>query len=288
MSSPISSPMPVFPLRNPNVTRLTFRPGTRQIWLGLEGETGGGAGSSSSAAATSSSSSAAGTTDSKPDVSFSADQQAKVQEIVDSTYAKAAAKTEAKVKAEMAQLQAEITKLKGDGGDKGDPKPGEKPKGDGKDEKTYTKDQLEQTLRQAEERWEVKLGAETKAKTDAEERALKLLEKDRRATIVSAAAKALAIDPEEVADLTLRHVAHDDEGGIIVLNEKGGARLGPKGDPLTVEEFVRDWVEKRPHHKRGSGTGGAGSGTDGKSGQADPAKMTPTEKIAAGLAAKKG
>lgn len=272
--APISGTAPIA-RRIPGLHVIHFRPDD------------GGGGTSSSAAATGSQTAGAGGSDSKPDVSFDAAQQAKVQELIDATYAKAAAKTEAKVKGELEKLQAELEKLKG--GENGGEKPGDKTKdADKGGEKTYTKEQLDRLLADADERHSAKLKVEAEKVTVAEERALKLLEKDRTAAIVSAAAKAQAIDPEEVAALTLRHVAHDDEGNITVLNEKGGARLGPKGDPLTVEEFIRDWIEKRPHHKRGSGTGGAGSGTDGKPGQADLAKLTPVERIARGLKMRKG
>lgn len=265
-----------------NNTRLTFRPGTRQIWLGLEGDSGGQGGSSSSAAATGSGSD--GGTSSSAAVEFSAPQQAKVQELIDGTYAKAAAKTEAKFKAEMEKLQAEIEKLKGgDGkdGDKGD-------KGGDKGDKTYTKEQVDQALAQAEERHEIKLKAEAEARKSAEEKATNLLVKDRQAAIISAAAKANAINPDEIVLLTGHQIAHDEEGNIIVLNDKGGARLGPKGDPLTVEEFIRDFIEKRPNHKKGSGTGGAGSDTGNRQSGDSSTPKTPRDKIKAGLKVLKG
>lgn len=149
-------------------------------------------------------------------------------------------------------LTKEVEKLKGKGGkDAQQGAQGQQAQGN---ERTYTQAELQELIAKRDEEYTPKLKA-------AEDRVSKLLEKERSAAIISAAARANAIDPEDVSLLVGRHVSHDEDGALVVLNEKGTPRLNSKGEPLSVEEFVKAFVESKPHLKRGSGTSGAGSGT---------------------------
>ncbi|MNX56807.1 hypothetical protein D3C86_876100 [compost metagenome] len=146
-------------------------------------------------------------------------------------------------------LEAELQKLKGGSGSQG----GQGGQG-GSGDKTYTQADLQQLLAQKDEEYSPKLKA-------AEDRIASLLEKERSAAIISAAAAAKAVDPQDVALLVGRFVSHDDKGDIVVLNDKGMPRLNGNGDPMTVEEFVKQYVDSKPHLKQAANAGGAGSHT---------------------------
>lgn len=177
---------------------------------------------------------------------------------------------ERRLNRERTKFQKEIDALK----KPAKPEPKDPPQGKPED-KTYTQAELQQLLAQKDEEYKPKLMA-------AEERVAKLLEKERSAAIIGAAAKANAIDPEDVALLVGRFVAHDEDGNVVVLNERGSNRLNAKGEPMSVEEFVKSFVDSKPHLKRGSNTPGVGSTTDNTRDPKTP--MSAAEKIAAGLA----
>lgn len=204
--------------------------------------------------------------DQKPNGEFTPEQQAKIETLINQAFGKGASKAEKDQAARIKELEAELAKHK-------TPKPQDKPqeKAEGK---TYTQAELQELLAQRDEEYKPKL-------TAAEERVAKLLEKERSASIIGAAAKANAIDPEDVSLLVGRFVAHDEDGNIVVLNERGTTRLNAKGEPMSVEEFVKSYVDGKPHLKRGANTPGVGSTTDNTRDSKTP--LTSAEKIAAGL-----
>lgn len=208
------------------------------------------------------------TTEQKPGAEFTPEQQAKLQELINDAFGKGASKAEKAQAARIQQLEAELAKLK-------TPKPQDKPQ-DKPEGKTYTQAELQELLAQRDEEYKPKL-------TAAEERVTKLLEKERSAAIIGAAAKANAIDPEDVALLVGRFVTHDEDGSVVVLGERGTPRLNAKGESMSVEEFVKSYVDSKPHLKRGSNTPGVGSTTDNTNTRDTKTPLTPAEKIAAGL-----
>jgi hypothetical protein len=241
----------------PVTTKIIFRPGTRQIWIGLEGESGGqGAGGAGGAGGTSSSAAgSASASDDKKPLEFSPEQQAFLEAKMNESFSKGAAKVEKALQAKIDVLESEIAKLS--------KKPGEKPKkGDGDDERTYSRKDLDQVHAERDKEWDERLKASDKKAEEAQAREKDLLIKERSAAIIAAAAKHKAVDPEEVAQLLGAKIGHDDDGNLIVLNDSGmGGRLGKDGQPLTIDIFVKDWLDARPHHKTGSGNPGAGSGS---------------------------
>ncbi len=205
--------------------------------------------------------------DPKPGAEFTPEQQAKLQELINDAFGKGASKAEKAQASKIQQLEAELAKLK-------TPKPQDKPQ-DKPEGKVYTQAELQDLLNQKDQEYKPKL-------TAAEERVAKLLDKERLASIISAAAKANAIDPDDVALLVGRFVTHDDDGKVIVLNEHGNAaRLNSKGDPMSVEEFVKSFVDGKPHLKRGANTPGVGSSSANTQDPKIP--LTAAQKIAAGL-----
>lgn len=174
---------------------------------------------------------------------FTPAQQAKIQELVNQSFGKGAGKAEAKAMARIQELETENAKLKG-----GDKK-------DGKDQpKTYDEATLKQLLDQAKGEFEPKL-------TAAQQRIEKLMGHQRSAAIVSAAAKHKAIDPDVVAKLVADSVSFDEDGRLVVLDEKGQPRLNQKAEPLAVEDHVKQFLAERPFLAQAANAGGAGSST---------------------------
>lgn len=203
-------------------------------------------------------------------VNFSAEQQTWLEKKLNEMFARGAEKGEKTWKEKYEALEAENAKLKAGPDDK---KADDKGKGDG--EKTYTQADVAALLAKKDEEFNPKL-------TAAEQKVTALMARDRHAEIVTAAVKAKAIDPEDIAILVGQHIQHDEDGKIVVANEKGQARLNSKGDPMTVEEFVTAFVNSKPHLKQGANTSGAGSNTN-NNGNTDTKNMRPVDKIASGL-----
>ena len=108
------------------------------------------------------------------------------------------------------------------------------------------------------------------ALTAAEERAQKVLVKEKTAAIRSAAIKAKAADDEDIAILLDRFIAHDVDGNLYVLNKEGHPALDATGKPQTVDNFVKLYVDSKPHLQAGSGRTGAGSGTQNRGSDGKP------------------
>lgn len=86
-----------------------------------------------------------------------------------------------------------------------------------------------------------------------------LLQERKRQALEVAAAAAGAIQPAVVAKLLLEHLDHDEQWNLYVKNEKGGKRINDRGDPMTIEEFVGEWLTQnqymvRPEIRAGGGT----------------------------------
>lgn len=86
------------------------------------------------------------------------------------------------------------------------------------------------------------------------------LKQDKKtALLLRAAARHNVVDPEEVADLLKERVRMDEDGSLSVIGDGGSVRMNGTGVPMSVDEYVNDWLNARPHHLRTSGTSGAGS-----------------------------
>jgi len=227
---------------------------------GTGGQGQGGAGGSGGAGAGSASSSSSGSAGDDDKIEFSPAQQRFLEDKINEAYARGASKAEKTFQTQITDLQAQVTELKKPKPPKGGDKGGE---GDGQGEKTFSRKELDQILAERDKEWDAKVKPEREAREAAEKRAQDLLTKDKTAALVSAAAKAKAVDPEEVSQLLEGKIGHDDDGKLIVLNETipGAAKLGKDGKPLSIDQFVADWIDARPHHKAGSGNPGAGSGS---------------------------
>lgn len=221
-------------------SRITFRPegGDEGVNEGGEGGSSGGAG------------------DNKGDdgkIEFTPSQQTFLEKRINEAYRKGAEKTEGKLNGRITELSNALEALKN-----AKPEAGKKPEGEG--EKTYSQAEVKKLIEEAlKEPTEKLTAAETKAKA--------LLSKDRESAIVAAAGKAnVAGDYREFAILVDRFVIHDDEGKLMVTEDGNTPKLNSKGDPVSVDEFVKAYVDARPHLKKGTGIAGAGSSTAGSGG----------------------
>ena len=188
----------------------------------------------------------------KAAVEFSNDQQQLLEAKINEAFGRGAAKAERELTAKIAELESQL-KAKA-----------EQPKAESAG-KSYSDDDLKKAIAARETELkglleQTQKDSQTKLSA-AEQRIAALLDKDKTAAIVTAAAKANAIDPSDVVALVGGMVHHGDDGSLVVLNEQGQPKLGKNGDPMTVEDFVATYLAAKPHLVRGANTGGAGSRT---------------------------
>lgn len=71
------------------------------------------------------------------------------------------------------------------------------------------------------------------------------------------------IDVDEIVSLTGGNVKLNDDNTLTVLNSTGQERLNAHGHPLSLDDYVAEWLKTRPHHLRASGMTGGGTQTPG-------------------------
>ena len=76
--------------------------------------------------------------------------------------------------------------------------------------------------------------------------------------LLTAASKNNAVSPEQVSTLLRGKVKLSSDGSVEVLDSDGSVRYNDKGDLLSVDELVGDFLTANPHFVRAS-VGGAGS-----------------------------
>lgn len=102
-----------------------------------------------------------------------------------------------------------------------------------------------------------------------------LLGVQRKNAILEAATN--AYNPAQVAKLLESEIGFDDQGNLIVLDDKGNHRLDPKnGKPLSVATHVTTYLEANKHLVKGSQIGGTGSG-GGQGGGGNKPTYTQTQ-----------
>lgn len=103
-------------------------------------------------------------------------------------------------------------------------------------------------------------------------------------SILSAAATANAINPEDVSMLIRNNVSLNKDGKIEV-SVGGELQRDDDGKPLTVSSYVKAFLETRPNMIQGKG---GGSNSQGGSGKSKTQNLnTPLDRIKAGLEARK-
>ena len=110
----------------------------------------------------------------------------------------------------------------------------------------YEKRQQEQQIKRGE--FEKTL-QELAAKKDAEisKRDAVIKEYKVNSPLLSAAAKYRAVAPEQVKALLTNHVRLNDQGEVEVIANDGAVRYRDNGEPLAVEDLVKEFLDQNPH-----------------------------------------
>lgn len=112
-----------------------------------------------------------------------------------------------------------------------------------------------------------KVMKETVSKKDAEiTKLVSELQKIRiDEQLVNTASNLKAINPNEVKALLRNSLKLNDSGNVEVVSENGTPRYNDKGEPLTVQEFVSEYLNNNPHHLSATPKGtGSESGIGGQ------------------------
>lgn len=190
-------------------------------------------------------------------VTFTDEQQAKVEQIVDRAVGRVASNLRTELSAKdqkIADLEAELTKAK-------ESKSSTTPKGERKIE------DLEATIEEMKRASQARADEAERYKSESQksardaESARKEAQDIRKSQVIhTAASKHNFVDLDAVAKLTQEHIQFDSEAGrFVVLNEYGKTRLNAAMEPMSIEEYYNDFASKNKYLVRGDFSGGTGS-----------------------------
>ena len=92
--------------------------------------------------------------------------------------------------------------------------------------------------------------------------------------LVNAAAKYRAVNPEQVKALVKSNVRLNEDGEVEVVDANGTVRYNDKGQPVSVDDFVRGWLDENPHFQLSTpATTNAKSGISNSKSDFDPATL---------------
>jgi len=147
-------------------------------------------------------------------------------------------------------------------------------------EKAKHQRQIDETRKKEEEIAKEKQIAEAKTKADLENlMKARIAEKDKELadwkskvktinvdnSILSLASKNNAIAPDQVVSLLKNEVNYNDDGRIEILDNNKNIRYNSKGELLTIEERVNEFLDANPHFRKGSLSGsGSQNSIEGK------------------------
>jgi len=84
-------------------------------------------------------------------------------------------------------------------------------------------------------------------------------------SILSIANKEKSINAQQVVALLKSEVKYNDDGRIEVVDNNSNVRYNSKGEPLTIEDRVKEFLDSNPHFRQGSLSGsGSQSAIGGK------------------------
>ena len=94
-----------------------------------------------------------------------------------------------------------------------------------------------------------KVMADLAAKKDAEiqKRDSIIREFKLEQPLLNFAAQYRSVNPQQVKQLLRNNLRLNDDGEVEVLDEKGAVRYSDKGKPLSVEQYVQEWLAANPH-----------------------------------------
>ncbi len=147
-------------------------------------------------------------------------------------------------------------------------------------EKTKHQRQLDEVKRQEEEIAKEKQVQEAKSKAELEKlMKQRISEKDTEIlkykteikkeridnSVLSVASKHKAISPSQVVSLLKDDIKLNDDGRVEILDNNSNIRYNSKGELLTIEERVKEFLDANPHFRQGSLAGsGSQSSIEGK------------------------
>ena len=139
--------------------------------------------------------------------------------------------------------------------------------------KKLLQEKKEKELEIAKQRGEFdKVLKETVSKKDSKiqslESELKRIRIDE--TLVNVASGLKAVKPAEVKQLLRNNVRLSEQGSVEVINEDGTPRYSDKGDPMSVNDLVNEYLKNNPHHVMATQSG---SGSQSKIGGASPKQL---------------
>ena len=147
-------------------------------------------------------------------------------------------------------------------------------------EKAKHQRQVDETRKKEEEIIKEKQIQEAKTKADLENlMKARIAEKDKELadwkskvktinvdnSIMSLASKNNAIAPDQVVSLLKNEVNYNDDGRIEILDNNKNIRYNSKGELLTIEDRVNEFLDANPHFRKGSLSGsGSQNSIEGK------------------------
>ena len=84
-------------------------------------------------------------------------------------------------------------------------------------------------------------------------------------SVMSVASKMNAVNPQQIVELMKSNIKLSDDNRIEVLDKHNNIRYNDKGELLTIEESVKEFLDSNPHFSKGSLSGvGSQSSVEGK------------------------
>ena len=84
-------------------------------------------------------------------------------------------------------------------------------------------------------------------------------------SVMSVASKMNAINPQQIVELMKNNIKLSDDNRIEVLDKHSNIRYNEKGELLTIEESVKEFLDANAHFSQGSKSGvGSQSSIEGK------------------------
>jgi len=140
--------------------------------------------------------------------------------------------------------------------------------------------QLDEVKKQDEEALQNKQVQEAKSKAELEKlMQQRILEKDTEISkfkseikkeridnsVLSVASQHKAVSPAQVVSLLKDEIKLNDENRVEILDKNNNIRYNEKGNLLTIEERVKEFLDTNPHFRQGSKAGsGSQSSIEGK------------------------
>lgn len=133
-----------------------------------------------------------------------------------------------------------------------------------KQEEAMKKGEFEKILQEKAAKWEAEI----------QRRDAMIKEYKVDLPLVNAAAKYRSINPEQVKALLKNNVTLNSDGEVEVLDSNGTVRYNDKGQPITVDDLVREWLDNNPHFVSATpATTGGKSSINASKGSVDISKL---------------